>query len=197
MGIMQYTKEQHTTALADYLPDGPLFEAKNIGDSNFRKLLRGFAGELFTAEGYLRTLSQEYHPLTTTLFLSEWELAVGIPDDCFPITNDTIERRQNILTKLASLGIQTEQDFVDLALILGVDVTISQLSDDVFPAYDIPYTIATLPQARYVIVVTGELLVSELPPYSIPLELSSGETILQCLFNKVKPDNCSVVFKNL
>lgn len=194
--IEQHSKELHTSALASYLPDGQLFEAKNIDDSNFRKLLRGFAGELFTAEGYLKTLEQEYSPAVTELFIAEWESAVGIPGACFAVADTLDDRRQNVLTKLAALGIQTEQDFIDLAALLGVTVTISQLSDDVFPPYSIPYTIAALPGARYVIVVTGENLVSGFPPYSIPLFLEGGETLLECLYDKVKSDNCNVIFKN-
>ncbi len=197
MPIEAHSKELHATALADYMPDGPLFEAKNISDSNFRKLLLGFSGELFTAEGYLKTFEQEYNPLNTVLFIEEWERAVGIPDDCFIVASTIDERRQNILTKLAALGIQTEQDFIDLAALLGITVTISQPSEgDLLPPYDIPYTLASFPGARFVIVVTGVDLVSGFPPYSIPLDLESGETILECLFNKVRPDNCSVIFKN-
>jgi len=41
-------------------------------------------------------------------FLDEWERALGIPDDCFDLANTDDERRINILTKLAALGVQTE-----------------------------------------------------------------------------------------
>ena len=70
----------HADALSDFLPNGPLFEAKKIGDSNLRNLLEGFSGELVTAEGYVKTFDDEYSPLTTVLFIEEWERALGIPD---------------------------------------------------------------------------------------------------------------------
>lgn len=194
--IEAHSKSLHATALADYLPDGPLFEAKNIGDSNFRKLLLGFAGELFTAEGYLKTLEEEYNPLNTTLFIEEWERAVGIPDQCFVVADTVDERRTNVLTKLSALGVQTEQDFVDLAALLGITVTVSQLSDEILPPYSVPFTPYSSTYARYVIIVTGIDITSAFPPYDVPFSLEAGKTLLECLFNKVKPDNCKVIFRN-
>ena len=178
------------------MPNGPLFEAKNIADSNFRQLLRGFAGELFTAEGYLITLEQEYFPDTTTLFLSEWESALGIPDDCFSGAGTNNERRRDILVKLSSLGIQTDTDFVDLAAIFDKVVTVTQLSDEVFPPYSVPFTPSSLLNARFIIVITGENLVTVGPPYDVPFDVVGGETIMECLFNKLKPTNCNILFRN-
>jgi len=48
MPIVSHTLAQHATALADHLPDGPLFEAKNIAGSNLRSLLNGISAELKT-----------------------------------------------------------------------------------------------------------------------------------------------------
>ena len=111
MTVITHTQEEHTTALAQYMPDGALFEAKNINDSNFRKLLKGFAGELFTAEGYLKSFRDEFIPDQTNLFLSDWERTVGIPDECFSGTGYIADRRRDVLVKLASLGVQTADDF--------------------------------------------------------------------------------------
>ena len=74
--MIPHSLNEHARSLADYLPNGRLFEAKNINDSNFRQLLLGLSGELFTAEGYLITLENEYIPDQTTLFLDEWEQAI-------------------------------------------------------------------------------------------------------------------------
>ena len=181
----------HANALADFLPNGPLFEAKRISDSNFRKLLLGFAGELFTAEGYIKTFDEEYSPLTTVLFIEEWERALGIPDSCFVITGTIGERRTQILTKLASLGLQTVSDFVELGAILGVVVTVEPLDGIAVPPVPVVY-----PEARFTIVVTGAGLVSGLPPYDVPFTPDSSESVLECLFNNLKPSNCKLIFLN-
>jgi len=183
--------ESHTNALANFMPDGILFEAKSINDSNFRKLLRGFAGELFTAEGYIKTFDEEYSPLNTVLFIEEWERAVGIPDDCFNVEMDINDRRSNVLTKLASLGIQTVADYVALGLVFGKVLVVEQL--DVMASPPIP---VVLPDARFVIVITGVGITAAVPPYDVPFLLESGETTLECLFNKLKPSNCSIIFVN-
>jgi uncharacterized protein YmfQ (DUF2313 family) len=187
----KHSLEEHTDALADFLPSGPLFEAKKISDSNFRKLLKGFAGELFTAEGYIKTFDDEYSPLTTVLFIEEWERALGIPDDCFRATGDIDERRVHILTKLASLGIQTQDDFIALGLIFGNDITVEALDAMVSPPIPVTY-----PDARFTLVITGAEIVSGFPPYDVPFTPDTGESILQCLFNKLIPVNCKLLFVN-
>ena len=196
MGIINHTLNDHATALADYLPDGPLFEAKNISGSNLRDLLNGISGELKTAEGHLKTLSDEYNPMTTTAFLDEWERAVGIPDDCFSIASTDDERRLNILTKIAALGVQTEQDFIDLASIFGKTVTVTYGESELFPPYNLPFTPGSLPEARFVIIITGDNIVTIGPPYNVPFNLFDSETTMQCLMNMVKPANVKLIFRN-
>lgn len=183
--------DEHADALGSFMPGGPLFEAKNIQDSNFRRLLRGFAGELFTAEGYITTFDEEYSPLTTVLFIEEWERALGIPDDCFSANGDINERRTHVLTKLASLGVQTVADFVALGSILGKTITVEPLDTMGSPPEPI-----TFPDARYTIVITGAGLVSGLPPYDVPFIPGSSESTLECLFHKIKPVNCKIIFVN-
>jgi uncharacterized protein YmfQ (DUF2313 family) len=187
---------QHVRSLAAYLPNGKLFEAKNILGSNFNQLLRGFSGELRTAEDYLVTLEKEYFPDETVLFLNEWESALGIPDGCFDGTGTADERRENILVKLAALGVQTAQDFIDLALIFGKIVDVHPLSDEAFPPYAVPFTPVLLHEGRFVIVVTGTDLVTGVPPYDVPFDLTGGESLMECVFKKLTPGNCALIFRN-
>jgi len=194
--MIQHTLDQHARSLADYLPSGRLFEAKNISDSNFRQLILGLSGELFTAEGYLVTLEQEYFPDATNLFLSEWEQALGIPDDCFDGLGDNNTRRRDIIVKLSALGVQTADDFVTLAAVFGKVVTVTPLSDEAFPPLPVPFTPVGLPEGRFIIVVTGINLVSGVPPYDVPFDLIVGESVLECLFTKQIPGNCDLIFRN-
>ena len=187
----KHTKDQHADALADFMPNGPLFEAKKIGNSNFRNLLRGLAGELVTAEGYIKTFDEEYSPLTTVLFIEEWERVLSIPDSCFPATGDIDERRVHVLTKLASLGIQTADEFVDLGLVFGITVTVEALDEMASPPIPV-----VLPDARFIIVIKGANLLANVPPYDVPFIPSSSESVLECLFNKLKPSNCKILFVN-
>lgn len=210
MTPVKYTLSEHADALAAYLPNGRTFEAKNtivwstdktpvrIG-SNLRLLLEGIAGEFKRAHEYLLTLEEEYLPDQTVLFLDEWERAVGIPDSCFAGTGTDDERRRDILVKLASLGVQTVDDFIDLAALFGITV-------EVIPGYDeitFPLTFPVLMfdaewEARYTIIVK---FIEESPavfPLTFPIIFGSGEiATLECLFNKVKPANCEIIFQQV
>lgn len=195
--MIKHTLEQHTNSLAQYLPNGRTFAAKNINDSEFRKLLKGLASELFTAEGYLCTLEQEYFPDETVLFLSEWESALGIPDGCFSGSGTLNERRRDIIVKLAATGIQTAEDFEELAALFGITVTVTSGSDiGLFPL-EFPFLfVGSTRQARYTIFVTFTVPAANRFPYTFPIVFGGSEiAILECLFNHLKPINCRVVFE--
>ena len=188
--------EQYTDSLANYLPGGELFASKSVKNSNFRKLLKGLATELFRSNGYLKEYSEQVIPDQTEKFIEEWESALGIRDDCFNTDGTPEERRLQILTKLAALGVQTEEDFEDIALVFGKVVNVFPLSDLAFPPYDVPFIPIGFPEARFIIVVKGENVISGVPPYDVPFDLIVGESILECLFKKLKPANCKIIFMN-
>lgn len=197
--ITTHTQEQHADTLADFLPGGRLFEAKRVSGTNLRDLLLGFSNEMIRSEGYLKTFEDEYLPDETNLFLDEWEFVLGIPDTCFSGTGTAADRRTAILVKLASLGVQTVDDFVALALRFGVVVL-------VFPGKDVDDTPSLVPgvtftsakEARFSIVVSYTLTDEEVFTYTFPIPFSTGEVaILECLFNKVKPSNCQLIFKKV
>ena len=183
-----FSLEDHALALADYLPNGKLFEAKNIDGSNIKQLITGISGELFNAQGFIKTLNDEFTPDLTNLFLSEWESALGIPDDCFDGSGTNDKRRSEILIKLASQGVQTTQDFVSLALMFGITVTVESGTDS-------SLVFATERDAKFTIVVTFSGAAVAVFPYTFPFVFGgSGLVVVECLFNKLKPANCQVIF---
>lgn len=191
--------EEHTNALAQYLPGSELFEAKNIDGSNFRDLLRGLAGEFKTAQGYISTLEDEYFPDGTALYINEWESAVGIPDSCFSGTGDLEERQRDVIIKLASLGIQTEKDFEELAALFGVTVDVQQISPHaVFPMI-FPIYFASGPiEARFTIIVTFTVDAASRFPLTFPFTFGDAAlSTLECLFRKLKPSNCNIIFQQV
>lgn len=119
--IERHTLEEMLRSIAMYLPTGDVFTSAFVSGSNLNLLLEGLSKELLRAENFLYLYNSEFIPDQTTVFIEEWESALGIPDDCFTVnpgdTNE--ERRLNILVKLASLGVQTTADFENLATILG------------------------------------------------------------------------------
>lgn len=191
--MMKRPFNDHVNALAAYMPDGDLFAAKHIADSNFRQLLRGITYELFDAQGYLCDLEEQYFPDATESFLSEWEQALGIPDDCFSGTGDVLERRRDIVVKLAALGIQTAEDFRQLAEVFGEVIAVVPGSE--YTNYPLP--VPADDQKRYYIIIeftpaTGGF------PYTFPFTFGSDAIrILECLFVSLAPANCRVLFRRI
>lgn len=186
---------KQTQALADYLPGGRTFEGKNIYGSNLRALLTGLAGEFTRAQEYLRTMVQEYYPDTTDLYLSEWEKALGIPDDCFSGTGTHTERRRDILVKLLSVGLQTAQDIIDLAALFGKTVTVDQVSPEYLPL-DVPFYPEGEFTPGFTIIVSGMDLIDAVPPLDVPFLPGGESSILECLLRKQIPANCELVLRN-
>ena len=195
--IKKFTLEEHTNALADYLPNGRLFEAKGINDSNFRQLLRGLSGELFNAQGYLKTLNEEYIPDLTNLFLNEWEQTLGIPDECFSGTGSNDNRRRDILVKLAALGVQTAQEFEDLGDLFGINVTVGPGIETASFTMSFPIILFNSPSdSRFTIVIDFPIPTGGFFIYNFPINFGeSSQFILKCLFEKLRPANCQLIFR--
>ena len=175
--------EEHTKALADYMPGGKLWAAKNIANSNLRNFIKGVSGESVRAETFLKALQDQYIPDNTQNFLDDWEGALGIPDDCFDGEGDNDERRRDILVKLASLGVQTVADFQNLASLFGITATVLPGEE----ATPVP------PNPKFTIVI--EFVAPEGFPFTFPITFGSDTiNILECLFNRLKPANCATVF---
>jgi uncharacterized protein YmfQ (DUF2313 family) len=194
------SQDRQTEILANYLPEGRAFGGKRVADSVSRLLLEGIAQEMLRSTDLVTEFRDEILPDETTLFIEEWESAVGIPDDCFLTTSGTIaERRRNILAKLVSLGVQTAADFVALAALFGITATVKGGSvHGVFP-YEFP--IIFFPDARtafHTIVVDLAEPPLNVFPYTFPITFQSQElALVECLFRKVKPAHVDILFIDL
>ena len=113
-------------SLAQFLPNDKLFEAKCIPGSNLNGLLTGLGRELLRVNESIEELACNYLISESAQFLPEWEAMVGIPDDCFLGTGTDEERMRDVLIKLASLNVITEEDWEALCLLFGVENCIIQ-----------------------------------------------------------------------
>ena len=199
MAVTQLDLETHAQRLADYLPGGRVFQAKSMDDSNLRKLLRGLAHELFTADGYLRDFQEDIAPSVTTYFIEEWEQALGIPDSCFSGDGSITERRRDVVIKLASLGVQTAEDFEALGDIFGVTVTVRPgRYFNKFPLVFPVLLFDTVKESRFTIVADFTVTASSRFPLTFPFTFGDATlTILECLFRRLKPGNCDIIFRQV
>ncbi len=138
--LKRFSITEYTNFLSAFLPQGRLWVAKNVEETKLRSLLIGFAGESKRVCDLFATYLEQLDPNTTDDFVEEWESALGIPDNCIPIADTIEERRDNIILKLTSLTLQTEQDLIDLAAKLGFTITITHINGS-FPPHTVPHPV--------------------------------------------------------
>jgi len=188
--IQSHTIEQMVKSMASYLPGGELFIAAHVSGTNQNDLLRGLGFSLLDAENFIAVYNSEFIPNNTSAFIEEWESALGIPDKCFPgpAEPSLSVRRNHILIKLASLGVQTGPDFVNLATILGFPNTV------VDPGVNAGIT--PILTARFTIVVGFPAPPDNIFPLNFPIPFgTTAFAILECLFEQLKPANCVIQFQ--
>ncbi len=192
------TQDQQASSLASFMPGGRPFLAAKIDNTTLRSLLIGLAGILSDEEGVLNDITYEHQIDQTTQLLEQWEAALGLPDDVFTSLGTLAERRNNILIKLGRTGVQSAQDFIDLAALLGFTVSIIPGADrGIFPLH-FPVYIFDKPQtARFLMVTTVyTTAVPNVFPLAFPIVFGSGiNTVLERLFTKLKPANVELAFE--
>lgn len=174
------SQNANAQTLADYLPNGPFYVAKNLANSKFRKMLSSLALELIRKENAIQTIADEYYPFTAQTLLEQWEAALGIPDACFTVDGVSLDRRQRqVIAKLAFNGLITADDFIALAAFFDFEVTISELTGT-----SMKVTFVGLkPEPRF--------------PYTFPMTFPSGSItgFLECFITKLAPAHIQVIFQ--
>lgn len=201
MAIFQeHNKNEQAQSMANFLPNGRLWCAKNISTSKWRELLVGLGIELLKVERKMNEICTEHDINQTENLLTEWESALGIPDDCAALGSTIEERRTNVIAKLGSNGVSTEQDFIDLAAILGYTITISGGNTITSWPWTWPHVwVGSTKEGRFTMVVifigvnaptTGAW------PWTWPHPWTDDPTdILRCLFEKLKPANTVIIYQ--
>ncbi|MFT6151383.1 MAG: hypothetical protein ACJAY9_000772 [Flavobacteriales bacterium] len=197
-----HTIEENQQVLGQYFLNDRTATNKNIAGSNLYKMFLGLAGEFKRVDDLFQSVWDGTNILTTNdpNYMALWEGAVGIPDDIFVGTSSDIEeRRKNVLLKLRSLNVLTEQDFIDLAAILGQSITIKHGIEVAYPPYTPPFIpIRNSKSARFIWIIQGENLdLASYPPYNVPFFPSSPSSQLSGLFEALKPTMTTLIFQNL
>jgi len=73
-------KEVTAQQMSDCLPIGKVWDAKNIDESNVRKLINSLALAHNNTQQKVEELAYEFNINNTTQLIDEWEVSVGIPD---------------------------------------------------------------------------------------------------------------------
>jgi len=197
--FIEHTKEQHTDTTASCLLDGLFMIAKNQPDSDFRKLLDAFSRTFLKVEQQNNATYRELIPQTTDVLVSLWERDLGIPDDVFNNSGTIEERVNNIILKLASLGAQTEEDFIAIASLIGFD------NIEITPGGEVAFFPLPFPCAFFSNAKTARFTVFVDVPRSqgigffpIPFPcnfIRTQNNPLEALFQKLRPANVQLIFR--
>jgi len=195
-----HTVNEHQQALGQYFLNDRLATNKNIIGSNLYKMFMGLAGEFQRVDALFQSVWDGTNILTTQdiNYIELWEGAVGIPNSYFTQTTSLSidDRKQQILIQLKSLGVLTEQDFIDLAALLGYTITIQQGINALYPPYSVPHLpLGNEKEARFIMIINGlGGTLEDYPPYDVPHFPRNPGSQLQTLFNILKPSNIIILY---
>lgn len=190
----EQSNEEQANSIADYLPDDETFVSKNVSGTNTRTMLEVFSKQLTNFEEIVNVFTNEMSPECADQLMGEWENMLGIPDDCYKVEGVSLtDRRRNALIKLAKMNVQTNEDFTILAEAFNITATVqsgidySNETGYVFAGGDT--------EARFTIVIT--FINNNVEKFTFTFPITFGLEILdllECVFSKVKPANCNVLF---
>ena len=201
------------------MPQGLAWNSKGCSDSNLYKLMKSLATEVNALESKIYEMVTEWDIRVTTDLITEWEAAVGIPDECRAAAEDIVTRRSDVISKLKKVPVITIADYQALAeTITGLPAA----GWDIRPgSEDYPDD----PIYRFVLLVSPPLQTSGAFDYIIgsatgttqadldtaaaagkflfkpdtifpgyPLSGPFRTSVLQCVFRKVTPAYTAIVF---
>ena len=189
--------EAQAQLIANYLPQGKFWEAKNIQESDLRKLLNAFGKEFVNIEDSLAWLRRETNMRTTFDLIDFWEKKYGIPDDdgVFIVEDKTIEeRRFNLYIKELMDGADRSADWENIALQFGFVCKVYPASVTSHFPYQFP--IRFLNRPRYTIIVDiYDVDTPSVFPLQFPFTFGENRVILlHKVFNIIKPSDCDIVY---
>jgi len=200
-----HTEEEQQTILAALFPQGKVWDAKNINTSIMYKLLYSYGIELKYLEEKLNYIFDEFNFQTCDDMIVDWEKEYGIYGGCFAdlvqeyITEGAtgLPKRINlILTLIKATNCHTEQDFIDIAYMLGyvIEVTAGCNAQGGFP-YVFPFDFGDQGNAykMYIKVISGPIMPIAPATFTETFPFQFGElnyeSPLRCFLEQLKPAN--------
>jgi hypothetical protein len=194
-----FTKQQdeHATIINGFLPNARAFASKTYKESNLYKFILGIAKSFKDVDDLFAKDWQNLNILTIEdiSYIELWESSLGIPDLVFKQTEELpIEKRkQQIITKLTSLGAMTKEDMLYLANLLGLEVQIKTGTEIAYPPYDVPFTPVGEGEKFILSIFSKDFSEAGYPPYDVPFTPTGTEKLLIDLFKSIKPANTLLI----
>jgi len=174
---------------ASVLPEGRVWNKKNLDSSTIFKLIRSIAQGFNTVQQQIELLADEYNINLSVDLLPEWEESVGIPDDCLTELDSLEQRRNAIISRLRNIPVVTKAEFEALGFeLIGETITVTDgWSYDLANNFPDKYS-------RFKMYVQFPFSLAGFP-YSFPLPFGRFRNdLIDCVFRQVKPANTIIIF---
>jgi uncharacterized protein YmfQ (DUF2313 family) len=178
------------------LPLGPAWPKDD--DALLTRLLAGLSAELARVDGRVWQVAEEADPRTVAELFADWERVAGLPDLCavaFGGAQTVAQRRNALVGRLTTMGGQSPSYFVALAASINYAITITEfraqaVTDDVnYLLYGNAWDFAWQVNAALntIIELNVDMTVEDL--------LSVwGNSLLECVINRLKPSHTTVLY---
>lgn len=190
---MGMTAETYLRQLQALLPDGTAWPKE--ADADITKTLHAIAEEFARIDSRADDLMEESDPYTVQELLPEWEGDAGLPDECIGELPTVEERRLALVGRLRQDGGQSPMFLVELAAVIGFTVTIDSFrpftagssAGDYLTNGDWVHALrVNAPSVTVRDFVAGSRV-------GEPLR-SWGNTVLECMINRVKHAHTIAIF---
>lgn len=172
--MMARTITNYLRMLQSLLPKGRAWNRAE--GSVLTEFLTAMAAEFVRVETRVDALLKERDTRTTTELLGDFEVDLGLPDECSDLALIIQRRRRMVHSKTVMFGRQDKQYFIDLAASLGYTVTITEGAAGTFQWYvNVSYG------SEWVFFRAGGSISSN------PLVYVPGSDLLECILNLYKP----------
>lgn len=190
------TLEQSTSQLASNLPDGRVWQAKNLPGTKVYALISSCGAEFREIQKQIETLAREFDVRLTDQLLPDWEKSTGLPEECIGALASLEDRRNAVILRLRKIPFVTKAEFEQLAFDLtGLSVTLVPGSEiEIFPlSFPIPFAVGNSYFKLHVIFndTIGGF------PYSFALPFLSGPSqIVECVFRQIISATVLLIFES-
>ena len=203
-----HTEEEQQIILSALFPQGKIWDAKNIATTTMYKLLYAYGIELKVVEENLNYIFDELNFQTCSDMIVDWEKEYGMYDGCFARLVQTfidegttgLPKRINlILTKIKATNCHTNQDYIDLAALLGFTIT-CEAECAVEPTF--PFTFPfQLGGERDLYTIYIQVIGYPFPTannsiftatFDFYFQVDEYLTALECFFEELKPAHCII-----
>ena len=118
------SQDDYGRSIQALLPPGKAWTRR--AGANLTKLCTALGGTFARLDAAVTEALGEASPDQATLFIDDWERALGLPDPCIGQLPDIASRRALAFARDTDDGHTTPQSMVDLALTLGYAITIKE-----------------------------------------------------------------------